>query len=154
MAVPRGVVSAAGSWSGKSKLFLPFLPEGEQVKESKSDLHVQLDPREAYAQVEYDWHYEGERQTGSILLCGDAKSGKAGAGWADSWHQNGTVMALSGEGMEGVVTLNGRYAVEGHPDWGWKITIEASESALSLRMDNVTPEGEATWAVEAVYERA
>jgi hypothetical protein len=37
--------------------------------------------------------------------------------------------------------------------WGWTISLEATTDAFKIEMENVTPQGEATWAVRGEYQR-
>jgi len=154
MAAPKSIYAAKGSWRGKSKLNLPFLPPDKRVSESNSSLHIDTDSQDTFATITYDWHYEGKRQEGTIILCKDGKSSQVQLGWVDSWHQNGAVMHLTGEELQtGSVKAKGAYGA-GKEVWGWTIEVHSTNDQLTLKMDNVTPTGEPTWAVEAVYSRA
>jgi hypothetical protein len=76
MAVPPNIRAAVGSWKGKSKLNLPWLPADKQVTESDSQLHVDTDDRGTIATLTYDWHYEGKRHEGTMILAGSTKEKK------------------------------------------------------------------------------
>lgn len=155
MPIPRTIRDAAGSWRGSSKLHLSWLPPEKRVEESSSSLQVKLDRNSTYATIEYTWSQEGTEQEGSLLLCADKKRTCITAGWVDSWHQNNAVMLLSGELSDGAIRLDGKYQVEGHPEWGWAIGFELiSNSKFIMRMINIDPAGNEEWAVEAVYERS
>lgn len=149
MATPKLFLDAIGNWSGESQLHLSWLPEGERVVKSASTLRVQSDPHNAFASVTYTWTHDGEEQFGSLIVAAD-EAAVVTAGWTDSWHQSGGVMAMKGEARS-TVNLGGHYSVEGHPDWGWRIQFSRSGSDLVLEMFNVTPDGEEEWAVKAVY---
>lgn len=83
-----------------------------------------------------------------------AQGGEVSFGWSDSWHQSGEVMLLRGTPKaEGVLSAQGSYRVEGHPEWHWRIELERGTDQLILRMTNISPEGEEEWAVEAIYSR-
>lgn len=153
MAIPKTIRDAAGTWNGNSKLHLSWNQPPENILESFSNLSISLDPIGAFALVDYDWVYEGEMQHGQMLVAGNQDSGDVTGGWTDSWHQNTVVMALSGTGMEDELNLKGEYAVEGHPNWGWRITLAMEGESLSFKMFNVSPEGDEEWAVEGIYAR-
>ncbi len=53
-----------------------------------------------------------------------------------------------------VVDTRGSYAVEGSPDWGWRIVVEPGNDALRVLMYNVTPDGEEVLGFELAYTRA
>jgi len=153
MAVPKSIHVAKGLWRGKSQLNLPFLPPEKRVSESDSSLHIDTDQHDSYATVTYNWQYEGKRQEGTILLCESAKSKSVQLAWVDSWHQNTAVMHLTGEESEtGLVKTKGTYPA-GKETWGWTIEFQIAGEQLTMKMDNVTPSGEAVWAVKASYKR-
>lgn len=153
MAIPKTIRDAHGTWTGNSKLHLSWVEPPKNVQESYSNLSISLDPLGSFALIDYDWAYNGEMQHGQMIVAGNAENQEITAGWSDSWHQNSAVMALAGVGMSGKVELKGEYAVEGHPNWGWSIEFELEGESLTVRMFNVTPEGEAEWAVEGLYSR-
>jgi len=153
MAIPKSIRDAQGVWTGNSKLHLSWNQPPENILESFSNLSIALDPIGEFALVDYDWIYKGEMQHGQMLVAGNTESGEVSGGWADSWHQNTAVMALSGTGMDGEINLKGEYAVEGHPNWGWRITLELADESLMFWMYNVSPEGDEEWAVEGTYGR-
>lgn len=155
MAIPESIHKAVGLWHGKSKLNLPWLPPEKRVTESASRLHIETDNHVRLATITYDWHYDGKREEGTLILCGSAKSKKMEMGWSDSWHQNSGVLHLKGQESEsGAVKARGEYTVDGKEFWGWTIELAATADKLTLCMENVTPKGEAEWAVEATYTRA
>lgn len=153
MAIPKTLRDAQGTWNGTSTLHQSWLEAPHNVQESPSNLSISLDPVGSFALVDYDWVYNGELQHGQALISGSTESGEVTSGWSDSWHQNTSVMALAGTGMDGEVSLKGEYAVEGHPNWGWRITFGLDGDRLLFRMFNISPEGDEEWAVEAVYAR-
>lgn len=153
MAVPKSIQLAKGTWKGKSKLNLPWLAPDKRVTESNSSLHIDTDSQDKFATITYDWRHEGKRQEGTIIVSGSAKSGSVEFGWVDSWHQNESVLHLKGGVSEtGSVKAKGIYGTEKEP-WGWTIELLPSGDSLTVKMDNLTPAGEATWAVEGVYSR-
>lgn len=154
MAVSKQIKDAKGSWKGKSKLHLSHLPPDKRVTESESTLHVDLDEHGAFATITYTWHYEGTRHEGAVLACGSEKSKTFTYGWVDSWHQNTAVMTLTGkEEGDGPLKAKGSWDAGGEP-WGWTISFSLVKEQFILKMEVVTPAGEAEWAVEGVYTRA
>ena len=153
MAAPKFAHDSTGSWTGKSKLNLPWLPKDKQVSESDSNLHVDLDEQKKFATVTYTWHHEGQRHEGTMIICGSSKSKEYEIAWVDSWHQNSNIMTLKGkEDDKGNLKTKGEYTAEGQT-WGWTIAFEHSKDKLVMKMENVMPGDKAEWAVEAVYHR-
>lgn len=150
MAIPKTIKDAAGSWKGKSKLHLSWLPEAERITECDSTLHVDLDRNQEFATVTYVWSHEGKEHEGSILFCGSEKSGMS-AGFADSWHQNTGVLPMKSDKFE--ANVKGTYTYD-KEEWGWRIVVEVAGETLTLRMFNISPKGEEEWGVEGVYKRA
>lgn len=139
-----------GEWRGPSRLFLG--PEAEFACEST--LVAEPTGMGKFLQVRYTWSHEGAPHEG-VLLGVVASSGNASAGWADSWHQSGSVLHLKGafDGTEFSVT--GSYNVGEGPDWGWRIALAPSGGrGLRMTMTNIEPGGEEYPAVIAEYERA
>ncbi|RYG69893.1 DUF1579 domain-containing protein [bacterium] len=158
MAVPKRLHEAVGQWNGKSQLHLPFLPPEKRVTESASRLHIETGAHDAFATITYTWETEGERQEGTMLVCmaPESETGKTKAvqiGWVDSWHQNSAVMHLVGHESEtGAVKAKGAFTAGGET-WGWTIAFDLTGDELALTMENLTPSGEAEWAVRATYRR-
>lgn len=150
MALPESLIAAAGQWSGDSKLHQSWeREESQQVLESASTLHIDLDRNRAFATLTYTWNYKGTEHEGVWIIAVDEK-GKGTGGWTDSWHMNGTVMFVHGEGLN----MKGEYEVPDHPNWGWRISLEPGKDALALKMWNISPDGDEEWAVEANYTKS
>lgn len=154
MSLPSFVSNCSGAWNGPSKLNLPWPPGEEKVLECDSTMTVSIDPKASYAMFQYEWSYEGDPQTGLILVSCDEEKGAASIGWTDSWHQNSSVLSLTGTMNEATITCLGQYVIEGYEPFGWEIQLEqASPDELILRMTNIDPSGDREWAVEATYRR-
>lgn len=153
MAVPKSIHEAKGLWRGKSKLNLPWLAPEKRVSESHSSLHIDTDSQDKFATITYNWQYEGKREEGTIILAKEAEANVVTFGWVDSWHQNGGVMHLKGEDAgAGSIKAKGEYSADKEM-WGWTLEIISTHDSLTIKMDNLTPAGEPTWAVEGIYTR-
>ncbi len=154
MAVPKSIQTAKGSWKGRMKLNLPWLPPENQISESDSSMQIETDSQETFATITYDWQYEGKRQESTTLISGSNESNAVQFAWVDSWHQSEAVLHLKGEDLgTGPVKARGEWNA-GEEVWGWTIEFLPSGESLTLKMENITPAGDPTWAVEAVYQRA
>ena len=153
MAVPKPIRNAAGSYSGDSKLHMPWMPEGKRIAEGPSKLHIEFDRHTTFATATYIWTYEGKEQEGTILIASDDEGKDVTMGWSDSWHQSGAVMHLQGSVEGDELSCKGKYKAPGSPDWGWRITLgQTGDDKVTMKMFNATPEGEEMLAVEAVYK--
>lgn len=153
MAVPKRIQEAKGLWRGKSQLNQPWLAPEKRISESTSHLHIDTDAHNAFATVTYTWEYEGKRHEGTMLICMAKKTMAVEIGWVDSWHQSTGVLHLTGTESEArPVKTKGLYSA-GKETWGWTIALDLKDEHLILTMENVTPAGEAEWAVRATYKR-
>lgn len=153
MAVTKAIHLAKGLWHGKSKLNQSWLAPDKRVTESSSSLHVDIDARDTFATITYDWEYEGKREEGTLILAKHRKSDAVEMAWVDSWHQHDGVLYLKGEASEsGSVRARGEYGA-GKEVWGWTIELIATADSLTVKMDNCPPTGDPIWAVEGVYTR-
>ncbi len=149
--------SYSGNWQGTSRLHDPIT---EQPEDSSSSLILQNAQSAADAEgdapaalIGYTWAYQGAPQQGTLLLY--VKAAKPRAQWTDTWHTGGEPMPLDTEtDTANALSLLGSYAAPPGPDWGWRIVLEPGGETLQLRMDNITPDGEALPAVEATYRRS
>jgi hypothetical protein len=161
MATPSTVRKAQGSWKGRSRLNLPWLPEPERITESDSLLEVFNAPEDTFAQVTYTWEYEGVVHRGCWIFAGkkvpegDCAAGVTGA-WTDSWHQNTSILQVAESGPQGdAVRLLGEYSGGEGPKWGWRLELQlVSSDSLEFRMVNISPEGVEEWAQHGIYSRA
>lgn len=152
MAIPKPFAGRAGSYAGKSRLNLAHMPEGQRVKESSSEMHVDFDRNEKYATVTYVWEYEGKKQEGSFLVCGPDDGETFQMGWVDSFHLDYQIMYLKGSVAD--MSAKGNYAY-GEEEYPWRIAFEfPSDSEIVMKMWFISLEGEEEWAVEALYKKA
>ncbi|CAA9350653.1 MAG: hypothetical protein AVDCRST_MAG68-3562 [uncultured Gemmatimonadetes bacterium] len=143
------LAACAGRWRGTSTLQDPMRGVAE---ESRSDMEVTPVLGGTFVRVDYTWAYGGTPQEGSVLVGLD---GAASGHWIDSWHMGKKGMACTGPApADGTFRLTGAYAAPPGPDWGWRIDLTPGPDSLRMGMTNVSPEGEESPAVEAVYVRA
>lgn len=142
---------ATGAWTGANRLHDPNTGTPEDTPATATITPI-LGGR--FVRVDYSWSYQGQPQEGSYLIGHDPKAGTATAYWVDSWHMGRQGMACVGTADGGAIDVVGSYPAPPGPDWGWRTRIEPAESRLALTMWNLTPEGEAGIAVEAVFSRA
>ena len=149
MSAPESLRTSIGAWTGTNRLFLPEEP----IRDSPSNASVSLAARGKFSSIAYTWDFEGEAQEGMLLI------GYAGevvtAVFVDSWHMGDKLMLCQGQvGANETIDVRGSYAVEGSPDWGWRIVVEPGDNVLRVTMYNVTPDGDEVLGVEASYSRA
>lgn len=140
-----------GEWTGTSQLYLEPPPAKSLV--SASQLSVTPVAGGSFLQFDYDWTYEGETQTG-VLLLGSDEDDAASAAWIDSFHMSSKIMSCLGTARTSEADLKGIYEAPPGPDWGWRITIRSgSAGELQIVMHNISPEGQEDLAVQAEYQR-
>lgn len=143
---------SAGHWAGTSCLFLPPDP----ARECASNLLVTPVLGGSFVRLDYTWSFDGASQEGMLLIGCEAGAGQFTAVWADSWHMGDKLLLSQGQsGAGAALSVRGSYAVEGHPDWGWRTVLQVEDDgALRLLMFNISPEGEEYPAVDGLYRRA
>ncbi len=142
----------SGEWEGTDQLYLEPPPAAAAV--SASRLSVRAVAGESFLQFSYDWAFDGEAQSG-VLLLGCDEENAASVAWGDSFHMSKKIMFCTGSVAEGAVDVRGSYAAPPGPDWGWRITIRSvTPDELQIVMHNISPEGEEDLAVQADYRRA
>jgi hypothetical protein len=146
--MPADLHPLIGDWEGTSRLVLP----GEPDRRSVTAATVQPVALGTFVSIAYSWEFDGAPQEGLLLL--GEEGGAITAVFVDSWHMDDALMLCRGPvAAGGAVDVRGAYAVEGGPDWGWRIVVEPAADALGIRMYNVTPAGEEFLGVEAAYRR-
>lgn len=142
----------AGRWTGTNLL---WLPPSEVPYESPSTAEVTRIVGGNFLQIAYTWAFDGAPQEG-LLLLGHEESGLATAVWIDSWHMGRQFLICRGSIEPSGMVVNGSYAVEGYPEWGWQIVVgpaDAAGDAFALTMYNIPPEGDKMLAVSVNYTR-
>lgn len=154
MALPKSIVNVSGAYTGASSLHMPWMPEGEQILSGPSTIEVVRDRHNTFATLRYTWTYQGETHEGTMIVTAN-ENGETSIGWSDSWHQNSSVMRLTGSSQDGSVSCPGSYPAPEGPDWGWRIALEGpSTDSFKLTMFNIMPDGQEMLAVEGEYKRS
>jgi len=149
MSAIESLRTLVGGWTGTSRLIMP----GEPAHESQSSLSIGLAARDKFTTIAYTWSFDNEPQEG-MLVIGQDQSLLHGV-WIDSWHMGDKLMMLRGQAeAHGAIVLRGSYAVEGSPDWGWRVDLEPAGSTFRLTMYNMSPEGEEDLGVDATYTKS
>lgn len=142
-----------GVYTGENVLRLSWMNPPEF--HSPSELKIERAVKDKFLTFNYNWNHENTLHEGLLLVGYDAKKEVANASWVDSWHSSAAPLALSGTIDEhGTTDLRGAYEVPNHPDWGWRIVIDAPEKdALQIVMYNVPLEAAEDLAVRADYRK-
>lgn len=154
MPLPASVAQFVGEWSGPTRLHQSWLEGDDKIQESRSHLKFAVDRNSNVAILTYDWQHDGQPQD-AVLILACSESGELMASWTDSWHMKGSLLHLKGQFEDGKpVVLLGKYQMEGYPEWGWSIYFDGDTNEMRFGMDNIDPDGNAEWAVQAVYTKA
>ena len=151
MSIPDGLRALEGDWTGSNKLW--FTPT-DPARLSQTTASVRTAAQGRFFTMGYTWADEGKPQDGLLTLGIDPATQTIAASWLDSFHMSHAIMTCSGP-AGGEVSVKGTYSVPGYPDWGWRISVDPETAdAFTLRMFNISPEGEEALAVEASYRRS
>lgn len=154
MGIAELLAGLAGAWTGTNHLW--FKPS-DPVFESPTTVTVAPTAQGVATLFQYTWNHEGTPHAGVMLVPHAATTPEQDAlTWIDSFHTGGIFTHFRGGPTEaGSLSVLGSYAAPEGPPWGWRITLEPDEGeAFTLRMYNITPEGEEMLAVEARYTRS
>jgi hypothetical protein len=151
---PHAVLaSMVGEWEGVARTW--FEP-GKIGDESPVKGTTRLVAQGNFLLHEYEGTLMGQPMQGCAIIGYYLGGNRWQAAWVNN-HHNGTRIMLS-EGEEGDSrerpSVLGSYPVPGHPDWGWRTTLEMhSPDNLVITHHNITPEGEESPGVEFAYKR-
>jgi Protein of unknown function (DUF1579) len=141
-----------GEWRGTKQLYLE--PPPTPAVSSPSKMSVKPVAGGSFLQFNYDWTYEGAKQSG-VLLVGCDEENAASAAWVDSFHMSTKIMSCAGSAADGSAELSGFYAAPPGPDWGWRIAIRSvTPNEFTIVMHNISPEGQEDLAVQINYTRS
>lgn len=155
MSIPQQLAEATGSWRGTSRLNLPFLPEGEQVSTCESTARVNVILSGTVVEIDMTWSHEGQPQEAKFWITWTETLNRVEMAWIDSWHMSRQILFSTGPAAgEGPVKATGSYQVPPYPEWFWRTEFACTGDELSMKMFNITPEGEEIWAVDATYSRS
>lgn len=142
-----------GQWKGTYCLILSWLPNPDFI--SESNMEIKAITNDKFLTLSYDWHHEGIAQDGMILIGNNNKQSEVTASWVDSWGMSGKIMNCFGTVNEqGDISVLGSYEVNNSPDWGWRIEIPCpTDNTLQIKMFNVSPDGQDSFAGDANYTR-
>ena len=144
--------AVTGDWQGTKDLYMS--PPPDAPVSSPCRLTAAAIAGGSFVQFNYTWTFEGEEQSG-VLLLGFDEQNAATAAWVDSFHMSSRIMFCTGTAADGAVNVRGSYAAPPGPDWGWRMAIKTlSPSEMQIVMHNISPEGDEQLAVEAKFTRS
>lgn len=151
MTLLEKLAACAGTWQGTNRLYDPN--NNQQPDDTPSTLIVtpMLDGR--FVRLEYTWSYQGQAQSGAMMLGHENEANVDTAYWVDTWHNGDKGMLLRGPAGDGdSITVVGAFPAPPGPDWGWDVILTPKPGeAFGIVMHVYTPEGEQGPAVEANY---
>ncbi len=139
----EGLRRLVGTWRGTNGFRM--MPTDE-FHEAPATATVTTAAGGKVAVVTYTWEHPQDGPQDGVLLVGspDAQQQKVNAAWADSWHQQPSILTLSGTLADGRLEVTADYG----GGWEWTIVLEG-ENPLRLTMHNVVPVEHATDEVAA-----
>ena len=149
MTIPNTISSLTGTWSSINHL---WLDPSKPARTSDATAEICHILNNQTIEISYTWDIEDQPQAGRLLIQQNQAAEPIHAVWFDSWHMAHQFMVMSGKQTDKGIFLEGSYAAPPGPDWGWQITVETQERGWKLQMFNVTPDGQATLAVESIFK--
>ncbi|HSH96325.1 MAG TPA: DUF1579 family protein [Roseimicrobium sp.] len=130
------LLQSAGEWIGRYRV---QTSPAEPAEESPSRLTVMPILKGNFLRLDQEWSWKGEPQSGCLLIGYFPEKQLATIHWMDPWHNGRGTMPLTGQfDPAGKLIAHGSFAVEGEPDWGWRIEIQGGDE-LTLNMFCVNP---------------
>jgi hypothetical protein len=142
-ATGRGLERLAGTWQGSNRFRM--MPT-DDFTESPATAFVTTAAGGHAVVVTYTWEHPQDGPQEGVLLVGspDEDGPAVAAAWADSWHQQPSILTLPGIQADGRLEVTADYG----GGWRWTIALEGTDPLL-LTMHNVVPDDQATDDVEA-----
>ena len=137
-----------GTWTGRSRLFLP----PDKTFSSTTEATITAIAQDRFLHLAYSWSMEEKPQNGLLIFPSDPDTAADQSVWIDSWHMQAAIMVCKTRYKGHAIILDGSYAAPPGPDWGWRIQIAVGVTqGLRLRMFNIPPGGQEILAVDAAY---
>ncbi|MDI1477746.1 DUF1579 family protein [Polyangium sp. y55x31] len=140
-----------GVWRGTARTIMgPNVAPIEAAWEGR--IAAILDGR--FVRFTYRSSVEDKPIAGEMLIAFESGEKLWRTSWVDSFHTGTMILVSEGSGTD--IDVRGSYfAAEGHPRWGWRTVIDdAQAEKLTIRMYNITPDGEEFLGVEITLSRA
>jgi hypothetical protein len=144
----------AGHWTGTAKTYAdPNNPEAAEVAPWNGTIEMLLSGR--FLRFAYVSRAMGQPIAGELTIAYEKGDRLFRMSWIDSLHTSPAILVSESKpvpegGDAGTISAFGTYfAGEGQPRWGWRTELDdRTDSALRIRMFNVTPDGEESIGVE------
>lgn len=143
--------SLIGDWEGTNSTWF----EPDKLADS-SPIWGTMRPLSGSSFIVYEYHshLDGKPFHGMAMLAYNAHAQKFEMAWIDGFHMTTNIMMCSGEGSPTQLTVRGSYHVPDYGDWGWRTEFHLiDEDHLTVTSYNISPEGQESKGVEAVYHR-
>ena len=109
-----------------------------------------------FVRFTYRSSVQGTLIAGDMTLAYEAGEKQWRISWIDSFHTSPAILVSTGPAKDGPINVFAKYfAAEGHPHWGWRSEVHDPDGdGWTVRMFNVTPEGEELLGIEILLTRA
>jgi hypothetical protein len=152
MSILAQLAACAGQWQGTNRLYDPN--HDDQPDDTPSTLSVTPILNGRFVRLDYTWRYQGQPQSGALIVGHEDQANVDTAYWVDTWHNGDKGMLCRGPARDGAssMTVAGTFAAPPGPDWGWDIVLTPrAGQSFEIVMHVYTPEGVQGPAVEARY---
>jgi hypothetical protein len=141
-----------GPWSGQARTC--FSP-GEPWLEAPWSGRIEPLLGGRFVRFSYQSSLQGEPLAGEMLIAWESSERLWRTSWIDSFHTGTAILVSEGPPATGAITVKGTYFAGVPQKWGWRTEIDdAVEGSLSIRMYNITPDGQEMLGVEIKLERS
>jgi hypothetical protein len=140
----------AGGWTGSSKTW--FEPD-KLADESPFEGRFTSALGGRFALFEYTSELSAKPRGGRAWYGYHLDAGEFTKAWIDAFHTGTAIMTFTGGPIEGGFEVAGEYAYGDGPAWGWRSRLVLDGDDLVITDFNVTPDGEASRAIETTLRR-
>lgn len=139
-----------GAWTGEARTWLDP-SKAPTVGTWTGEVTSLLDGR--FIDFTYRADLGGKPHEGRLTVAFEKDEGVWRTLWVDTFHTGSAVLVSVGAERERIA-VTGSYFVAGHPRWGWRTELDdARDGELTLRMFNISPEGQEDLGVEVTLRR-
>jgi hypothetical protein len=141
-----------GEWRGVARTYLdPSKPPLEAPWEG----HIASLLGGRFVRFTYRSSIEGTPLAGELLIAWESGEKLWRTSWVDSFHTGSAILSSVGQLEAQALDVRGSYfAAPGHPHWGWRTELDdGKDGTLTLRMYNISPEGQEDLGVEVRLTR-
>jgi Protein of unknown function (DUF1579) len=139
-----------GTYAGRARLwFEPGDPVDDQAVEGA------IEPLNGgrFVRHTYTTRVMGDQHSGEAIIGCDLNRSRWQVAWVDTFHTGEQLMFSEGPAQPGATRVDvlGSYPDDDGQSWGWRTTLEPTDSGVVVQHANISPDGRETLAVDITY---